>query len=540
MLFLNACSAFDTVVRKFLVRSLFITGMDGESLHYVNNRLVNRHTYCDWDRELVGPVIDEHGLEQGGPNSSDLYKVYNNELLKTVQSLGQGVDIGNNVVVSAVGQADDIALLSNNIFKLFNILYLALQYCQKYQVDLCADKTKLLVMTKNNNQLFIPYNPISIGGKQINFSDMAEHVGVIRSVDGNLPHILNRIVAHKKALGAVCFSGIARSHRGNLAASMKIEKLYGLPVLFSGLASLVLTRSEVCIIDQHYIRTLRSLMKAHPGTPKPLVLFMCGSLPGQAILHLRQISLFSMITRLPDDPLNKRARHVLTNLSSSSKSWFCQLRNIFLQYNLPHPLTFLDKPSSKLALKKLARSSVVDYWENKLRQESTFLPSLSFFNPYFHSLVDPHPMLWTPGSNPHEVAKAVVQSKMLSGRYRTARLTRHWNDAGNAFCSAPTCFQVQEDLEHLLLWCPYYKQTREKLLRLWASCKYPSIARLLNSVLIGSPQLLLQFLLDASTFPDVISLQQAYGPEPLCIIFHLTRSWCYAIHMVRAKLRGRL
>ena len=83
------------------IRSLFAAGI--ESLHYVNDRLVNQHTYCEWDKELVGPVMDEHGLEQGGPNSSDLYKVYNNELLTTVQSLRQGVDIGNNVVVSAVG-----------------------------------------------------------------------------------------------------------------------------------------------------------------------------------------------------------------------------------------------------------------------------------------------------------------------------------------------------------------------------------------------------------------------------------------------------
>ena len=32
------------------------------------------------------------------------------------------------------------------------------------------------------------------------FSDYAEHVGVIRSVSGNLPNILNRISSHKKAL----------------------------------------------------------------------------------------------------------------------------------------------------------------------------------------------------------------------------------------------------------------------------------------------------------------------------------------------------
>ena len=71
----------------------------------------------------------------------------NNELLKTVQNSCQGVELGNNLVVSGVGQADDVALLSNNIFNLHNILHLTLKYCKEYHVDLCADKTKLLHIT---------------------------------------------------------------------------------------------------------------------------------------------------------------------------------------------------------------------------------------------------------------------------------------------------------------------------------------------------------------------------------------------------------
>ena len=69
------------------------------------------------------------------------------------------------------------------------------------------------------------YNPIKIHGKVIDFSENTEHVGVTRSTSGNIPHILNRIMAHKNALGAVLFTGTARSHRGNLAGVTKVEKL---------------------------------------------------------------------------------------------------------------------------------------------------------------------------------------------------------------------------------------------------------------------------------------------------------------------------
>ena len=220
---------------------------------------------------MMGPIEDEHGLEQGGCFSSDGYKIYNNDLLKIVQNSSQGMEMGNDLIVSGVGQADDIGLLSNDIFNLFNILYLALNYCQRFNIELCADKTKLLMLKRNNDQSFVAFNPININRNQISFSNQAEHVGVIRSCDGNIPNLMNRFAAHRGSIAANLFTGTARSHRGNLAASLKIEKLYAAPVLFSGLASLVLSKTEVNLIDQHYMNTLRALIKCHSGTPQPFV-----------------------------------------------------------------------------------------------------------------------------------------------------------------------------------------------------------------------------------------------------------------------------
>ena len=59
--------------------------------------------YCDWDREIMGPIPYQQGLEQGGCNSSELYKVYNNDLLKIVQKSNQGVNLGNGLSYIWVG-----------------------------------------------------------------------------------------------------------------------------------------------------------------------------------------------------------------------------------------------------------------------------------------------------------------------------------------------------------------------------------------------------------------------------------------------------
>jgi hypothetical protein len=270
----------------------------------------------------------------------------------------------------------------------------------------------------------------------------------------------------------------------------------------------VLNSFEINIVDHHYKNTLASLLKLYPGTPQPFIYFMSGSLPGKAILHHRQLSLFSMICHLPDDPLNIRAKQVLTSSLLSSKSWFIQLRDICLLYGLPHPLHLLQSPLSKSAFKKLVKSSILDYWESKLRLEASPLTSLAYFRPEFHSLLHPHPILWTAGPNPYEVSKAVVQCRMLSGRYRTELLARHWSSNKQGFCQAPSCTEICETLEHILLWCPSYQSTRENLMKLWLQFPNPIITQLTRSILESPPNILMQFILDASTHPHVIRLAQ--------------------------------
>ena len=67
---------------------------------------------------------------------------------------------------------------------------------------------------------------------------------MLRSSSGNLPTILARFIAHNNALGGVLHAGIARGHRGNPAASIHVDRVYGVPVLLSGLAPLVLSEPE--------------------------------------------------------------------------------------------------------------------------------------------------------------------------------------------------------------------------------------------------------------------------------------------------------
>ena len=210
-------------------------------------------------------------------------------------------------------------------------------------------------------------------------------------------------------------AGLARKHNSNPAASLRVQNIYALPVLLSGLGSLQLVNSETTALEKHYKTTLRCLMKLPDRCPDSVVYFLSGSIPFIAHIHKKKLNLFGMITRLPGNILNKLADKFLSTESDSCKSWFIGIRNLCSLYNLPSPLQLLANPLSKAAFKSKVTLTVIDHWQDTLRKEASPMTSLLFFKPLYMSLSTPHPMLTSCSSNPFETNKATVQATQLSG-----------------------------------------------------------------------------------------------------------------------------
>ena len=224
-------------------------------------------------------------------------------------------------------------------------------------------------------------------------------------------------------------SGLGKGHRGNPAASIRAERMFAVPVLLSGLATMLLSQSEIALIGGHLKQHIEKLLKLHKATPECVVWYLAGCLPAEALLHLRQMTLFGMITRLlgGSNLLADHARYSFATAKPSSKSWFTQLQSTFLKYSLPHPISFLDSPPTELSYKSVIKSAVLDHWNQKLRGQALMLQSLKYFHPSYMSLTSTHPIFSTCGNSAYEISKAFVQSRYLSGRARIESLTKHWD-----------------------------------------------------------------------------------------------------------------
>ena len=110
---------------------------------------------------------------------------------------------------------------------------------------------------------------------------------VISNCKGNMPHILKRITAHKKAMAAICSAGIAKGHRGSPSSALRLQELYGTSVLLSGVASLVLSRKDIEVLENHYSHTIEALQKLHSNIPFAMVYLLAGTLPIEGLINSR-------------------------------------------------------------------------------------------------------------------------------------------------------------------------------------------------------------------------------------------------------------
>ena len=226
-----------------------------------------------------------------------------------------------------------------------------------------------------------------------------------------------------------------------------VLRVYTRHQCFSGVATLILNKNETDTISLHVKETVQKLLKLHANTPNPVVFFLAGVLHGEATLHLKQLTIFGMITRLPVNILHRIAKQMLICSPQSETTWFAQIRDLCYKYDLPHPLKLLHQPPKQETFKSLIKAKVTDFWQQKLRGHAAPLTSLRYFHAKYMSLAHPHPM-WSAATDSYSVNKIIVVARMLSVRFRCGSLVRHFSASETGLCKLCGT-ETEDDRAHL-------------------------------------------------------------------------------------------
>ena len=148
---LNKEATFDSALKEHIIPAAcnaMATGSSvvDQSLVGLLNRLSNRFTYLQYDKDLMGPIKDEAGVEQGGIPSGEEFQLMTNFELDALNTCGLGFDMGCGPV-GGIGAADDEVLLSGSHHSLQSLLNLAEKFCYDCSMKLVPSKTHLILFT---------------------------------------------------------------------------------------------------------------------------------------------------------------------------------------------------------------------------------------------------------------------------------------------------------------------------------------------------------------------------------------------------------
>ena len=154
------------------------------------------------------------------------------------------------------------------------------------------------------------------------------------------------------------------------------------------------------------------------------------------------------------------------------------------------------------------------------------------------SLNKPHPM-YTYAVTSYQVNKIVTVSRLLSGRFRSGSLVRHfYPDKVSGICEL--CHQELEDIPHIILpRCAELKPKAQQLLNFAQDSLTicATAAELFDNIFMQCEDdtLKVQFMLDPSVIPEVITAAQQ-DRNILAVLYRITTTWCHSLVRTRSKL----
>ena len=194
-------------------------------------------------------------------------------------------------------------------------------------------------------------------------------------------------------------------------------------------------------------------------TATAAVYLLLSALPVEAKIHTKQLSLLHSIV----DSDNNRIKEVLNRQISvdfdNKDSFFYRVLKVLELYNLPDIISLNQELPTKTAWTSLVNRTIMTYWRESLLQDVQCKSTLTFLTYDNISLGEVHSVWVSTENSVTDVRKAIVKARILTGtcllQTNIHRFSQYSEDLTCILCK-----QQEEDIFHMLLYCPRLTDTR--------------------------------------------------------------------------------
>jgi hypothetical protein len=457
--------------------------------------------------------------------STELYKLYLDNLLASMKEQQAGLNLGN-VVLTAPTCADDVLLMASNEVHMQELLDEVAAYASEQRYSLNPNKTTLTYFGQK------PSGKLYLGNDLIEETTSFCHLGIERSSLGNTELVNDRITLAQRTVYAMIPAGMYGLDGLSPVTMRKLITAYVIPRMLHGLEAIILTKTETERLERGYRNILRNLLSLRKNVATAAIYLMFGMLPIKAELDLRILTLYGIVTRQQENTVIKDlARRQLANQASPSTSWFRYVADVAKEYGLHSMIhSALEIHFSKAEWKRTVNKSIQDTWFFRLQYEATQRSTLKFLDISMLNPGEAHP-LWPHTAHSFGVQAASYRAKMIAGTY--------------LLCSDPV-----EDLPHFITKCTALEDVREPIM---LNNLYPLAKQLnldvpddsknkcrfiLNGGLVRSPKCL-STKMKTKRVSDGDRLARTRESELFIKLQSVCSTLCYKLHQRRAHLLAR-
>ena len=147
-------------------------------------------------------------------------------------------------------------------------------------------------------------------------------------------------------------SGLHGENGLDPVTSISILRTYVIPIMFYGLETLLPSGKSFETLKKQYKKMIKQVLSLPINTADPTIYIISGLLPAEAEVHKRAIIWFGCICRSGKTSTEwKIAERQLSIKNSKSKSWFIDIKRLFIKYGIGDPYEFLDT-AIKISMEK--------------------------------------------------------------------------------------------------------------------------------------------------------------------------------------------
>ncbi len=445
--FVDFEKAFDRVDRNLLYFKLKSMGVGGKMLNMIKCIYSNCESCINVNGYLTDNFPTEFGVRQGDTLSPTLFGLFINDLVQDMDLYGKGVNLCQNLKVSCLLYADDLAILAESEEDLQGMLNVLQTWCQKWRMRVNVRKTKV-VHFRTVSQDRTPYK-FSFNDDLVECVDKYKYLGII--LDEHLDFNTTASV----------LAGSANRALGSIYT--KFNKLKGLgfntfsTLYHSGVAPILDYCSGVWGYQNHgqintvQNRAIRFYLGVHKFAPNLAITGDVGWISSGVRHKIEMFRLWNRLINMDVDRLTKKIFMYDYEKRRTAGSWCSDILKIFRSLDNVEQYTSLMTVNLVYVKDKLHEIEK-QQWETDVLH----VPKLRTYCTFKHSY-EVEPYVYKVYNRSHRSILAQFRSGILPLKIETGRYIQIPVELRQCILCLDNAI---EDENHFFFECKYYESSR--------------------------------------------------------------------------------